>query len=507
MSTFGLHRWPRGLVVAASATIALLRWPWSNLGSGVVDPWRRTLGLGLRSEGTRFGLASFGLNPGPDPTQVSFTQRWRAFLETEPDAHWALQHNPHLAERVPLEAIDVVAARFETDGSLISVRAELDPRFPVGLPEPDARAVEAALINAYAATRQESDLTRPRQLQKLVTNLLAHANATSPLPTREAYAARLIQAAFLSFASPPGSGLARFQPPDFRLRRDFGASLLNAVARLNDAEGTADLWLSIHHTGADGAPMQELLSRLEATWGINTPIAWPAPDDTAAPAIMALQSSPADRPIHLLIDRFDFTPLIRWRSAANRRWGERLGEPIPLPAVLIWHLARQPAFAGRTFSTAVDVPARPGELRAVDLVAVRPADYADRTEPFVAYACDYLALVARARRRASPGWRAMRALALLPPALAARALSVNPKGTRATFGTVGISVLKDASVFTAPMADAGWDDGFLALGNLALPTDRGGKVGFFTAKGTAMQLAGYPAAVRQALADCSRLPD
>ena len=88
-------------------------------------------------------------------------------------------------------------------------------------------------------------------------------------------------------------------------------------------------------------------SELEQRWGRHAPAVWPAPDYAAPPRITPLQCSPDDRPIHLLIDRFDFTPLIRWRTAANRRWGHRLGEPIPLPAVLIWHLAQQPAFAGR----------------------------------------------------------------------------------------------------------------------------------------------------------------
>ncbi len=514
----GLPHWPRFLVVVASALIALVRWPWAGLTQRPIDPWRRTLGLGLRSEAARFGLASLGLKlePEPGPPDVSpanadslearFVRRWRAFLDHEPDARATLHHTPHLVERAPLTAIDVVQARFESDGRLTALHAELDPRFPAVVNAMEARVVEEVLIDAHAATRAESDRTRHRRLVTHVTDLLARSGPAHALPARQAHAVRLTQAAFVSFAPAPGDDAGRFEPPDFRRHRDFGASLLNAVVRLDATASTADLWLSIHHTGADGAPMQEMLSRLEQRWGRNAPAVWPAPDDAAPPRITPLQCSPDDRPIHLLIDRFDFTPLIRWRTAANRRWGHRLGEPIPLPAVLIWHLAQQPAFAGRAFSTAVDVPGHAGQPRAVDLVALRPADYAHHPEPFLAFARDYGERVARARRRRGAGWRAMRALALLPPALAARALEVNQDRTRATFGTVGVTVLKEAGVFIAPMADAGWADGFLALGQLTLPAAGGGTVGFLTAKGTATQLAAYPAAVRQALADCSRLP-
>ncbi|MBV9645797.1 MAG: hypothetical protein JO334_19740, partial [Verrucomicrobia bacterium] len=58
----------------------------------------------------------------------------------------------------------------------------------------------------------------------------------------------------------------RFDPPDFRNRRIVGAGFLNVVCRKapNDA---IDIWIQVHHTGADGLPMQEFLTRLEIAWG------------------------------------------------------------------------------------------------------------------------------------------------------------------------------------------------------------------------------------------------
>jgi len=55
------------------------------------------------------------------------------------------------------------------------------------------------------------------------------------------------------------------------------------------------------------------------------------------------------------------------------------------------------------------------------------------------------------------------------------------------------------------MADAGWDDGFLALGNLSLPGPDGRPVGVLTVKGDAERIRAYPAAFRRALANLNQL--
>lgn len=179
---------------------------------------------------------------------------------------------------------------------------------------------------------------------------------------------------------------------------------------------------------------------------------------------------------------------------------------MPLTATLLWHLAQQSEFDNRTFSTAVDVPADARQPRAVDLVAIRPADYFDRLDGFATFVRDFLALVASARARATRSFAAMRALGSLPPWLARRTMQVHPQRTRATFGTVGLSMLKDARVFVAPMADGGWEDGFLAIGNTALPSADGRTVAAFTAKGDADQIRHYPTALRRAVAGCAGAP-
>ena len=64
------------------------------------DPWRRTVGTGLRSEASKFGLSAFGVQTRSALTgenlsgdEQHFTRRFAAFLQTEPSARFALRHD------------------------------------------------------------------------------------------------------------------------------------------------------------------------------------------------------------------------------------------------------------------------------------------------------------------------------------------------------------------------------------------------------------------------------
>jgi hypothetical protein len=64
---------------------------------------------------------------------------------------------------------------------------------------------------------------------------------------------------------------------------------------------------------------------------------------------------------------------------------------------------------------------------------------------------------------------------------------------------MALTILKDASVFGAPLADAGHVDGFIALGSAALTTRDGRKVGCVTIKGPHQRIADYPRLLSEAV--------
>jgi hypothetical protein len=242
---------------------------------------------------------------------------------------------------------------------------------------------------------------------------------------------------------------------------------------------TADVWMQVHHAAADGAPMQELLGQLRKALGEREQVLFPAPETWRPLAVARPWHLPGDRPIEHALDFLDFTPLLELRRELNSFREKRGTSPATVGATLVWSLSRQADFRGKRFAVTVDVPATPREPRCVDLVVTRPDAFPDLDS----YVDDFNAQVAACRKRRSPTRRAMQAMALLSPTAALSLLRLNAERTRETFGTVGLSLLRDAQVFLAPMSDPGFDDGFLAIGRMDLPTADGRRVGAASVKG------------------------
>ena len=503
----------RGSAAILAAASALARAPMLKLLGREPDCWRRTVGLGLRSEGTRFALGCFGLRIPPDSESMAaeglvfsdtlerFVRQFARFAATEPDAHFALKHHPHHVERAARSHVDLVSCEYSPEGELVGITTHLDSRAPAALDYAAWCDVEKAILAAHRATRHLSDKGRPQELASEVRRRMNSAGGTRGGRRLIEYAMRILSACAISSEPMPAESRARFVPPDFRLHRGLGAGAFDVVVRPH-ADGAVDVWLNVHHAAADGAPMQEMLSRLERSWGGGNAV-YPVPDAGQPWFTQSCQTAREDRPITLLVDFLDLTPLCDSRTALNVRLAARFGSPVPLAAMILWSLAKEPEFAGRRFSTAVDVPQDGRRARGVDLISIRPEDYFTEPDGFIAFAREYLACVNAGRRRSSPSFAAMRALSYVAPRYATKVLAANRDRRRATFGTVGLSLLKEAKVFVAPTADHGWEDGFLALGNAALPAGDGRTVGVLTVKAEPERVAECASAFRRALGRAS----
>ena len=280
----------------------------------------------------------------------------------------------------------------------------------------------------------------------------------------------------------------RFSPPRFFCESAAGEQLIDVVCRLSFDPRVVDVWMQFHHAAVDGVPMQEMMSRLERAWGKAQDVTFPAPGERPTAGAWHV---PGERPIHHACDFVDFAPLLAARRALDT-------SPRPaVAALLLWHLAKQDGFRDKRFASTVDVPpGERGEPRCVDFVVIRPADFAD--VPSFSRAFDLQVEACRTRRSATQA--AMQMLTLLPPRLALAALKLNAARTNATFGTVGLSILRDAQVFLAPMSDTGFDDGFLSIGNMELPAGDGGRVASVSVKGDPGKPAALLTAVRAAVA-------
>lgn len=297
-------------------------------------------------------------------------------------------------------------------------------------------------------------------------------------------------------------GPTRFVRPETWAGKDCSAQradstdvLLNFVCRISP-DGAADVWVRINHIAIDGVPVQEIMSRLESAWGTLYEVIYPTPQAFAAHA------GPRDcvgRDGCVEMQTFvDFSPLLTWRKAENAR----LPESMTVSAAIIWNLAKHPTFSNRYIGTTVEVPAIDDLGRGVGINVVRPADYFQRKDGLAQYVREFNRQLELNRTRASVGNKTLDAAAFLPSKLANRLIRHAIEGGRA-FGTVGLTMLRDAKVFGAPLGDVGHLDGFLAIGSIALPTANGSKVGCVTIKGPAGRVLDYPRMIREAIEQCA----
>lgn len=309
---------------------------------------------------------------------------------------------------------------------------------------------------------------------------------------------------------PPLEGPARFvSPNDWNGERVGGqaspadaSALMNIVCRVTN-DGQVDVWMRVNHAGADGVPMQEILSRLEAAWGAwggnggeGSEVRYPSPE---AFEPYAVPRPLPGRPDLCEVQGFvDFTPLLKWRKRENTR----LAGPMTLSAAMLWSLARHRSFSDLSVGTTVEVGATKELGRGVGVVVVRPTDYFDRKDGLVQYVADFNRLMELTRRRASGACKTLDAAALMPAKYARALLSHALENSPQAFGSLGLTMLKDARVFGAPIAEAGHRNGFVAVGSVALVSDGETKVGCVTIKGPTTIVALYPMMIREAVAAC-----
>ncbi len=299
-----------------------------------------------------------------------------------------------------------------------------------------------------------------------------------------------------------GDPAQRFRPPQFYRLQTPRTGFLTFVLRPNAAGTVADVWVSAHHVGLDGVPLQDLMSNLERAWGIAETVTYPAPDERGAFLPPRRCSPEGERAIEEVLDFVDLTPVHALRPTLNAKYASEMKEPATVGAVLAWLIALEPEFSGVKIASTVDVRASRGYDRDVDVVPLRPADYAregDEWAGFPAFANEFNRLIALSRERESPLRKSLQTAALLPAGIHLAAVRSDPAALDETFGSMCITIIRDAKVFVAPMTDLGLGHGFFAIGNMQLPAAGGRRVTAVSVKGDAGTVARHHEILRRAI--------
>lgn len=457
----------------------------------VRDPWRHTAGLNLRSEAGKFTLSAFAVSC-PGNTREEIARRLRDFLGGEPIVRVAVGPGRNFTRIMPLDSVDVVTAGFAADGALESISPTFDPSIEPQLDASLREQIHRTLIEGANATRHLCIAHRAADIQAHIARRHRDRKAHD-------YAMRVLQSAFLSFEDNIRS---RFLAPDPSVFRHPGTGLLHFTVRPQQ-DNTADFWMQVHHTPVDGLPMQEMLTRLERHFGVGQSPRFPSADSHTLCSLPAVQAG-GERKLVSLVGFYSFSAIKELRKKINTCLAASLSEPAGIGAVLVWCLAHQPEFAGLKIAVVVDVPASERHARAVDFAVIEPRAFFNAHAPFggfAAFAAAYSGQVGRARLRQTRTFKTMVRSALIPPAIAQAVLRCNPRAHRYTFGTLGLSIIKSASVFLSPIGDVGHEHGFITIGNIDLPSDDGGTVGSVCIIGDPEVVGAYPAALRRALSD------
>ncbi len=462
------------------------------------EGWRRTVGILLRSESTRFALSAFGLRVPPgdqqDGLETATARALRAFLATEPDAHFALEWRKHVTIRRAIAHVDVVLLRFAGAGTLQAIEPHLADATPA-IPAPELRTrVHEAIVAAYNRTAGLPEVQRPGRLAEYVRQTLGAA------ADGQAYVNRILSACCLSFEPLDTSDpAARFCPPHFVSRRTLGFGYLSCVARASGDGRLVDLWVSAHHVGLDGVPLQDLLGRLERAWGTEA-VTFPAVPTGMAFTGPHVCHAPGEREVDHLVGFVDLSPVLALRRRLTEEHSPAIGGDVTFGALIAWLLSQEPEFSGVRIASTVDVQSSGGYERDVDVVALRPADYATGTGPwggFVEFAREFNRLITASRTRTSPIRIGMQTAGLLPPWAHATVVRSNPASLDDTFGSLCVTIVREARVFVAPMTDLGLGHGFIAIGSAALPSEDGKRVASVSIKGDAGRIAHYPAMLQR----------
>ena len=470
------------------------------------EGWRRTVGILLRSESTRFALSAFGLRApravaSQDSPHASLQERTanalQLFLAGEPDAHFRLEWRVPLTLRRRIPFVDLVVQGFDTDGALRSLTPYLARDLGEVPPLETQTQVHAIIVTAYNKTVQLPEVTRTR---RLLAEVRAELGSSSEALR---YAERILAASCLSFEEVDRIDTERrFRPPAFSRRRTLGFGYLSWIARPDSQRDSVDLWVSAHHVGLDGVPLQDLLTRLEKAWGAAPNVFFPPATDGDAFHGPEGCHAPGEREVDQLLTFVDFSAVIALRRQLNARYGNAIGGEVTFGALLAWLLSQEPQFTGVRIASTVDVAASSGYDRDVDVVSLRPADYmtgSDAWDGFAEYAREFNRLIAAARARTSPVRRGMQTAGLIPPWAHAALVRADPAALDNTFGTLCVTIIRDARVFVAPMTDLGLGHGFFAIGNTHLPTASGAQVAAVTVKGEAGRVGSYPAILQRVI--------
>ena len=490
--------------------------------------WRKITGIFLQGDISKFMLGTFRMTPfsdGAPPENMPdarerFLTRFGGFLREHGDLHWAIIQKTFRVHRNRLTEIDLLETEFRPDGTLENVRIVFDPRYPPSsaLSDREIQMLLSFFVRAHNRLAGRNDPERARKLYRKVKRRVLYLNAANLGKRVEAVhlLRRMMNASCVTFLPLPEGGeedairAERLRTPDVTIFRHPGWGLLNVFVRIHPRLDEADLWIQYHHVPVDGLAMQEILNELKKEWGEAGRMSFPAPGSPAAE--VEIRELP-QKGLFRARTFFRFDGLLETRRRLNSEYEAEMRGPATIAGMILWGLAKSPQLHDAKMLFPVDVePGQAGAIegsapqrfeRELSLVFIRPADYMTPLEKlggFLLFQREFNRRLKKTRYRCSEAYEMIELLSMIHPLFYYYAKYLMPREFHDVVGTFGMSVLRDAEVFIAPVTDL-QIRGFLAFGRMDMPCDDGGTAGCVSICGTREQIQAYLTALERISGD------
>lgn len=470
--------------------------------------WRKLTSVFLRGEYSKFMLASFRLDycdgaapQSGDAARTLLLQKLYGFLLVHQDLHWSVEPGIFSFGRRKVSYCDIVEARVDAGGNLVSLHPLFDKRHShlLDLTAEQAENALAAIIRIYNQYREADSKTRPGLISAALKRWLARNKRFHLLTRRnlQRYVERIMTASFIFLEVLPDGKeqvAQRFRTPDLRIFRHPGWGMTCITARFTADFREVDLWFQFHHIIADGAPMQELLDDLKRQWGAVGPVVYPA---LSGPVSHPETTDCGDGIFRARV-YINFSPLLRLRKFLNEHYATGMNGAASLAGLLMWGLAAHPAFRNKKMLLPIDAGVSPQGERELGLLFIRPGKFISDSEPlrgYLRFQKEMNRRMSSARHGTGESHEFLSLCTMLHPFFYHVARYLAPSSLDEIVGTMGISIIRDAEMFISPLTDF-QKNGFVTLGSVKIPTENGRTAGSLCICGSRSQIRIYLESVK-----------
>ena len=478
-----------------------------------VNGWRKVTSIFLRGESSKFVLGCFRLKPDstalfPAPTADMAISRLAAKLAaylrlTDAIGYW-VEPGKLAFYRRRRRFRDLLFVEVDDIGMIV----QLKPYFDGVIRDQDV--LDETLEFIKYQCNKKHNMPEQERAVALMESMKRWSRRQSRFyyfgRRRRMYLVHRILNAAVLFCEVSGAAPGsypvkeRFQLPDFRKYRIPGFGMLGVVARFSPDLREVDLWCQFNHVATDGLPMQEFLNKLKQDWGCVGNVVYPALADNTFGNIQLRYAGEGNfRALFFA----EFEPLLAVRRYLNAHYREAMGGPAAVAGLIMWGLSRHEAFVRQKILLPVDAGMDDGD-RNLGLMMIRPKQFAsdgsnNQLEDYCRFQKEMNLRLEQARSGRGAVSEFLELCALMHPFFYHLARRIWPRALDEVLGTAGLSILRDAEIFIAPMTEF-QSGGFIAIGNLVVPTQD-------NRTAAAVSMAGTRQQIRSCLEAMQRLPD